>query len=420
MGPLIELRIVNFQGVASFVASPDGKSMELRGDNGRGKSSVINALAWGLGFNPAEEIIRNGTDESHTEIAIGEYIAIRKWKRGKKPTLNIKLASNKAPLGSSPALLRGFLEQIERNTFSTRKPAEQAAILRKICPGCDTADLDAEHAKRYQERTDINRDAKTLAAQAAGIVVPDAPANVPADVDLVEIAEKKTVAEKERAAQGKSITYRDAWKIEVQRCKNEIERLKCELKKSEQSLLHSTLQLEEADKIVNELKPIDTSTIDEEIRQAKITNAERLEQRQAHNDTKFKREQREHLQKQVRAKEKASERITERLAEIEAEKAEQLAAAKLPIEGLAIAGDVVTLYGVEVSCLDNFPRMSLDVRLAAAQGHRIAIVRDAILLNSQHRAELERIASGQSLQLIVEVVCEGQSLSAEIVEGGDE
>ena len=148
MGPLIRLEINGFRGIASFVCEPDGKSIELRGDNGKGKSSTIDALCVSLGMKFDDSMIRNGEDEASTKVVIGEYVATRKLKRGGRPTLNIKLAATSTPLGSSPGLLKGFLEAIERNTFSTRKPADQADILRRLCPAIDTSALDAEYDQR--------------------------------------------------------------------------------------------------------------------------------------------------------------------------------------------------------------------------------------------------------------------------------
>lgn len=163
--------------------------------------------------------------------------------------------------------------------------------------------------------------------------------------------------------------------------------------------------------------------IDAEITEARETNRQRTLARQQQRDAQRAKEQREALSGQAKAKHRAAERITERLEQIVTEKAQQLADAKLPIPGLAIAGDVVTLAidgkpGVDVSALDNYPRMLLDVQMGAAQGHKLLVVRDAILLTQANRANLERAAAALGVQLVAEVVIEGQeTLTAEIIDG---
>lgn len=417
MGPLIRLEISGFRAIASFVCEPDGKSIELRGDNGAGKTSTIDALCVALGMKFDDSMIRNGDDAASTKVTIGDYIATRKLKRGGKPTLNIKHAATLAPLGSSPSLLRGFLEAIERNTFSTRKPADQAAILRKLCPQIDMATLDAEYAERFAERTEINRDAKNLAAQAAGVKVPDAPKDVPADIDLAEVAGKKAGAERTRALNAETRRLHEGnvkWHMQ---CQAEFEELRRNLAKAESELEQAQQRISTSALRVAELVDPDTAAIDTEISQARETNRQRSMQRQQQRDAERASEQRKQLVEQAAKKERASERITERLQAIEQEKAEQLAAAKLPIEGLAIDGDVVTLNGVEISAIDNHPRMMLDVAIGAKLGAKLLVLRDAILLNTAHRREIQAYAESCQVQTVSEVVVEGEPLSAEIVEG---
>jgi hypothetical protein len=362
-------------------------------------------------------MIRNGEDAATTTVVIGEYVATRKLKRGGRPTLNIKLAATGTPLGSSPGLLKGFLEAIERNTFSTRKPADQADILRKLCPAIDTSALDAEYEQRFAERTDINRDAKSFAAQAAGVKIPDAPKDVPPDIDLAEIAAKKADVERERSLNAETRRLHKGNEDAAARYREEVDELRLKLTDAEEMLGVAASRLETSIARVAELVDPDASTIDAEIAEARNTNLQRTIQRQQQRDAERAKEERKKHQDAASKKERAAERISERLTAIKEEKVAQLAKAKLPIEGLAIDGDAVTLNGVEISALDNHPRMMLDVAIGAKLGAKLLVLRDAILLNTKHRREIQAYADSCDVQTVAEVVIEGAELSAEIVEG---
>src|SRR6185312_6689679 len=189
---IVRFAIRNFRGIVELEAEPNGKSLTLRGRNSVGKSSGIDALWWGLGGNLEGEVVRNGADSAETEIVIDEYLVRRKVKRGGKPSLSVKSADGRMTYSSPTQLLAGFVAAIERSTFSTlpvssSKPNEltQVSIIRRLAPGLDCSDLDAQRAQLFEERTGINRDAKNLRAQAEGVVVP-------ADV---EVGEERAIAD---------------------------------------------------------------------------------------------------------------------------------------------------------------------------------------------------------------------------------
>ena len=136
MGPLLEIRISDFRGIASFKAIPDGQSLTLRGDIGTGKSSAIDALWWAVGGILDGEVVRNGAERARVEVRFDDYAVTRQKVRGKPATLRIKSAEG-VPLGKSPKLLAGFLGAVKRQTFSMMSAKEQAEVLREIAPGLE-------------------------------------------------------------------------------------------------------------------------------------------------------------------------------------------------------------------------------------------------------------------------------------------
>lgn len=420
---LIEFSISGFRGIVNLHAEPNGKSVTLRGKNGAGKSSAVDALFWALGGALEGPVINNGADKAEVELRFGDYLITRRQTKGKTPTLTVKSADGASKFNSPTALLAGFREAIERNTFSHRKPAEQAAILRRLCPEIDTTILDAEYNARFAERTEVNRDVKSLAAQVAGIVVPDMPEAVPDDEDIAEIASKKADAERERAMNAEMRRLHQGNVNAVASCKRDVEKAKRELAEFEEHLASAEERLKTSTARVSSLRDPDTAEIDAEIAKAKATNAERGRKRRLADEARAVAQQKARMEAAHRLKIAEAEELTRQLETITQTKTTQLATARLPIEGLAINGDTVTLDQAEVGpvelpALNTAARIRLDVAIAAALGHKLVAVRDASLLDDP--ADLFAFAAKHGVQLIAEVVAKGEALSAEIVEGNQE
>jgi len=420
MPGLIEFTITNFRGIVKLHAEPNGKSVTLKGKNGSGKSSAIDALWWAVGGQIDGSIITNDAERAEVNVTFNGYKITRTQTRGKPAKLAVKSEDGKATFNSPTALLSGFVASIERQTFTHKNAKEQAAILRKLCPEIDTASLDAEYAKTFAERTGVNRDAKQLDAQANGIAVPDSPTSVPDAIDVAAIAEKKSEVERQRAANAETMRHHREQEKTVEICQSDVSRLEKELQSARYELVHARSRLDESAKLIANIKPIDTTAIDDEIRLAKSVNADRETKLRAIEKAKFLSDQKETLRKQAEDKNAESERLTKRLSEITQTKSNQLAVANLPIDGLAINGETVTLDSesgpVEIVALNTAAKIRLDVAIAAALGLRLIAVRDASLLDADEMARLDEFANARQVQLLKEVVATGQLLTAEIEE----
>ena len=495
---LLSLKISDFRGIAEFHAEPNGKSLTLRGPNGAGKSSAIDALWWALGGALDGETVRNGAERAEVEVRFGEYLVTRKQTRGKRPSLTVKSADGKASFASPTALLAGFAAAIERRTFSALPTKEQAAILRKLAPGLDVSDLDAEREKVYAERTEINRAAAQYQAQADGVTVPP-DVEVPAERSAAEIAGR--LADAVEARQKRAATL-DAGKAHAERIearKRELDALRAqqeaaaELPAKARAQIEAQREAREAleaaaaevarleallataraayaaqTRIVDRLPEIDLAeaeaaparladeiaeksaalaadeaalavareafaalpnpdpeAIRAELATVEAHNAEARRLAAAHAEHVRATKQRADLAAEATRRKAASAALTARIDAIDEEKAARTAAAKLPITGLALSGDAVTLddgtHGpVEIAALNTATRIRLDVAIGAALGHRIVAVRDASMLDGAGRAALEAFAHEHGVQLISEIVSDGKQLEAVIEDGGNE
>lgn len=435
MRSLIHFKISNFRGVVSIESRPNGKSLVLKGRNGAGKSSVLDALFWSLGGQLEGEVVRNGADAAEVELRFDDYLIRRRQAKGKKPALDVKSADGKAKFASPTALLAGFVGAVERRTFSAKSAKDRAAVLRQLAPGLDCADLDAERARVYEERTGVNRDAKTLRAQAEGVVVPAEPPQLLEEIDVAAIAAKKGDVERVKAENARlrrlaADVGHETARVEnmvaaaerdVQAAQQALERAKATLQQRRTDLEVQRRQEERARSTAADLVDPDTTEIDTEIAEARSHNIAVATARRIAEDRRRALEQRARLEQQAAEREVAAKQLTARIEAIDAEKAARLAKAELPIPGIGLAGDVVTFDDgvtgpVELEALNTAARIRLDVAIAAALGHRLIAVRDASLLDAEQRAEIDRFAAERGVQLLAEVVASGEPLTAEIVE----
>lgn len=434
---LIYLHIRNFRSIASLEVEINGNSVTMRGDNGTGKSSAIDAFYWALGGTLEGEVIRNGEDSVAVDTRFDDYVIARKVKRG-GPTIPSKTLVVKSVDGLAkynPEVLRGLHGAIERRTFSTRSPKERAEILRKLAPGLDTADLDGERVRVFAERTDVNREVKSLRAQAEGVAVPEAGAQPGEERDLAAIASKKAGLADVRAAHDRlraaaAQAQRDAYGAldgvtEAERQVIEAEKMlaarRAELELRRAQVERLAAAAKDAASAARDLIDPDTSAVDREVAEAKAHNAavRAAQQRQADHLRAVADRQRLNLAAATR--DTAAKKLTDRLSEIEAEKVRRTSTATLPIKGIALSGETVTFDDgeagpVEFDSLNTAKQIRLDTLISAAQGNRVIAVRNVALVNSRGREELARFAKEHGVRLIAEMFVEGEPLTAVIEE----
>jgi DNA repair exonuclease SbcCD ATPase subunit len=436
---LLRISIRDFRGIVDLTASPNGKSLTLRGKNGAGKSSAVDALWWGLGGNLDGEVVRNGAEAAKTEIAFGDYLIQRRQVKGKKPALTVKSADGKATFNSPTALLAGFIGAIERRTFTTRPAKEQTEILRRLAPGLDCSDLDARRAARYDERTEVNREAKSLRAQADGVALPDAPAEAGEEIDLAIVAGKKADVERQRAAnaqrrrdavtaRAEAVQLRRAWEsagAEVDRLREALRVAADAVARAEVAALAAEDSAAASEARAAAAVDPDTTIIDREIAEAKAHNARVRQVQQLRADRARAEAERQRLAQQADAKEAAARELTCEINRLDAERAVRIAQAKCPVRGLAITGEVVTYDGgkdgpveARLGILNDAACVRLDVEVAAALGHHLVAIRNAERLDPEHRLAVEAFAAERGVQLVCEVRTDVGAIVEAVIEDG--
>lgn len=453
---LLRISIKNFRGIVELEVEPQGRSFTVRGKNGSGKSSAVDALWWGLGGAIDGEVVRRGAPAAETEIAFDDYLIRRRQVAGKPPTLTVRSADGKVRFNSPTTLLAGFIGAIDRRTFTARPPKEQAEILRRLAPGLDCSDLDAARDEKYDERKDVNREEKALRARAFGVEVPPEvelsgeEREVADVVDVVSIAARKGDVERQRAENQR---LRDSVQEltrslqgtlgDVDESRRSIEALEEELAGRRLLLQRQTdiaqrrrADLDERRAAVAALVDPDLASVDAEIAEARRKNAAAKEETRRYNaalrEAKAKSAERERaLQEHARLlgeadqRAAASEAITREIERLDDERARRIAEASCPVDGLALAGDVVTYddgkHGpveARLGVLNDAACVRLDVEVAAALGYRLVAVRNAERLDPENRAALDHFAAERDIRLVCEVRTDDGDVVEAVIEAG--
>lgn len=406
---IVQFKAENFKKLQAVEINPDGDVVMIGGNNGQGKSSILDAI-WvalaGKAVAPPKPI-RAGEEEATIELDLGRIKIIRKFReKDGKQTDSVKVESAEGLLYKSPqAMLDALVGEIgfDPLDFARMKPAEQADTLRGMVPLSIDLDDHAEwDASDYAKRRDTNRDAEGLRAQIAGIPIiadlPDALINTAALID--EIANAGRI--------NSDIDQEERTRAQAQQQLVEFGPRKEALESRIIALQHEFKELEESQKAlaqsIKNFAPLpDRVDIDEA--RAKLDHAE------TQNIAIGRMANRKKLADQLADLEKQSQDFTDKMKARAAERAAALAEAQMPIEGLAFgindAGKPIVLYGgvpFEQSSDADKIRASTAIAMASNPQLRVLRVKDGSLLDANSMAIMAEMAAAEDFQLWVEVV----------------
>lgn len=418
---IVQLTVENVKRVQAVTITPNGNTVIIGGDNKQGKSSTLDSIAYALGGGKLipEKPIRNGAKHARIEVDLGEFVVERKFtKTGSTLTVTPK----DGPKFPSPqAVLDKLIGKLSFDplAFLDMEPKKQLLTLKELV-GINFDDLDKKREQLYEERSLINRDIKNLDGQIEGIPehadIPDAPVLV--DTLLVQIEE----AEQHNAKATQLAVAKTDAEREVERCQNEIanrEKAIEELRqraismKEEQAQLTATMSdyAARAASLSGEIGAFeskDTSSLKEAIKNAEETNR-KIRDKEAHKT----------LTKQLRAKNADAMKLTLAIEGIDGEKEARLAEAKFPVQGLSFGEDGVLLNSLPLEQASSREQIetSVGISFATSGGLKIALVRNASLIDEKGLALIAKIAEEQNGQLWLERVSHGSECSVIIEDG---
>lgn len=410
---IISLEANNIKVLKAIRITPEKNVITLTGDNGAGKSSVLDSICYALGG--ADEIcekpIREGATSAKVVCTLNGLIITRKF--GPTGTVLHVTDAEGVPQRSPQAILDSLVGNLSFDplSFARMTPAQQLITLRNLV-GLDFTELDQKRQRLYNERTIVNREhdtAKTLLLSCPHF--PDAPKEEISISELTkqieEIANRNQARAKEREklpeAKRKTEQLQEIAKSKQER----VDFLKSEAERIAQQLKLATTELEEASSKVLEAVKFETSVsqqlasvVDEDATALKeqISKAEEINRQVRANATRSEK------QKTANEKNRKSDELTKEIEAVDRTKQEQLAKAKFPLPSLSFDDGHVLLDGVPFSQASDGEklRVSVAVGMALNPSLRVIFIRDGSLLDKDGLKTVAELAEKNDYQVWLE------------------
>ena len=407
------LFIENVKRVRIVEVIPKGDVIEIAGQNGQGKSSILDSIIYVLGGQgeiPIEPI-RKGEKSAKIVLETDEFTAIRSWTANDKTYLTVAANTGKSP----QAFLDSKVNKISFDpvAFMRMKPKEQEALLRQVT-GLSTVDLEQERARIYEARKTVGYDVKRLEVfrKELGEPVYGLPDEEESAQDLLnrinsisEVTEKRSkLISKIAMARGDIANSDEKIKIKME----QIRQLQKEVDAIEKVKIVNIQRMDAMQKDLDDITVEDITPLRGEL---KI-----IEEK---NKTIRMNQQINTVQNQLGDVQTQYSSHTHEIEDIDKQIQDRIRTANFPIEGLSINDDGIVFN--EIPLIQASQAEQVKIALAIAESLnpelQIILIKDGSLLDKKSMGAIRSFAKEKNCQIWVERV-EPDSADAIIIEDG--
>jgi DNA repair exonuclease SbcCD ATPase subunit len=422
---VIGLKVKNLMGVKAIEIEPGSLPVvKIGGDNGAGKSSLINSL-----FLPFERssnklvVIRQGEDSGEVEIDFGDLTVRKIWTKDKegreRGELIVKNAAG-APYEKGLDLLQRLINKVAVDPFAifAMDPKERRKEFCRML-GIDADILEAEVALWSEKRKEAKKEETRLAARFQGMPnYPDAPKELVSAKDVSDrLAEaqrhntQKTVLESQVAS--KQTTLENGL-ARIKDKEAEVDDLRAKLAtavakldewRAAADLIESEIQ--ELSKSVLQFKTVDTGPIERELGTIEdVNNQVRANAEKIKGRIEFK------------AAENVRVEAEKHLEALEQKKRDAintgLSNAKLHFPNVELREDDIYVDGLPITQINTAKRINMAIDLASVNAPALRVIRcpDAEKMTRPMLRLLEAIARDRGYQVWAELAADADDIAA--------
>ena len=459
-----KLKIENLFGIEQLEL--DGKSVELTGSNGVGKSSVLDAIRLALTNNSKRKyVVKNGKTEGRIFVKLDDGTSIDRKKRTDKSDYKSIKDENGNEINSPEAFLRDIFNtlQLEPVEFLYMNEQEQNKILLNLIEfnkdkkefikekfgeeinwvNYDESILEilnqiqAKEGKYYQDREEINRNARNALAIAADIAK-----DIPENYDINKwrnytLSDKYEELNKNKdfnAKIDKSIAYKEDYENKIKQIETvenntllQIEADKTTEKnkitteilglKSRIELLQKELENVDMkyENVISETKSqtiAEKAKLDENIKIAnEWASKEKINTEILENELKIAEEMKGHINEYDRMIEmqqnaenlkNVSEGLTNKIELARTLPGEILKEVNIPVKNLTVENGIPLVNGLPVGNLSEGEKLQLcvDVTLSDNNNLKLILIDGTEKLSEENRKKLYAICKEKGLTVI--------------------
>lgn len=427
---IIRLSLTNFGIIEAAAICPDtGKPMILAGDNGQGKSTVLNAIESVLFGRKLAEPITHGQEKAEIKLELAEagqtkplyrieqvikqtstgpvfglkvYDADKKQVPSPRDFINSLIASGAA---LDPTEIMQARPGERPETFAKR---QAETLMSRLGLSEKASTLDEQIKTKGETRKKAKDDAESLQSRLEALEVPPGTPDEP--VDVAELGTKIATYNQLEAERGK---------------------LEEKVKNAASSLKHATTQLEAAQKTWDAARDLEANATKmlehfsdmnpkEGLATAIQDAQEKLSTANATNAAVTKKRDRKALSAQLAEAEGKTSRLTTELEKLRQERLDIVRSAKLPVEGLELTEDALLFKGKPLAQESTGNRLRVCSLLAMAEQPecRVLFLREGSLMNEKNRAIIYEVAAERGYSVWEERFSETPIDGALWIEGG--
>ena len=403
-----KLEIENVKRVKAVKMEPTANGLTIiGGNNGQGKTSVLDSIAWALGgnkFKPSQAQREGSAIPPNLHIVMSNGLIVE--RKGKNSDLKvIDPDGNKA----GQNLLDSFIDELALNLpkFMQQSSREKASTLLQIIGvGEQLVLLEKEEQDTYNRRHAIGQiaDQKEKFAKEQEYY-PEAPKDLVSASDLIK--EQQEILARNGENRRKRENLANIQRLHEEASRN-VERLKLELSEAETKLASAIQDLVTANKSVETL--VDESTAELE---KSITEIDEINRKVRANLDKDKAEE------DARCYRAEYEELTKELTDVRKRKAALLESADLPLAGLSVEDGELVYNGFK---WDNMSG-SDQLKVATAIVRKLNSNCGFVLLDKLEQMDQESLKEfgdwleAEGLQAIATRVSTGEECSIIIEDG---
>lgn len=457
-----KIHIKNLFGISE--TELDGRSIEVTGSNGVGKTSIIDSIKYALTNDSSRDyVIKNGESEGEIFIETDTGLTIDRKKRVNQADYK-NIRQDGKPVQSPEAFVRELFTplQIDPVKFTQMSRQEQNRIILdliefnwdlnwikekfgEIPQGVDYQqnilqilnDIQSEKGVYFQTRQDINREIRNKTAFISDIAK-DIPQGFQAEkweaYDLSEAYTKITKAQEYNSRIERAKLFKDSYDNKVrgiqaemeiavsnlksaiaaerEQLTSEIERKKAEIKAAEDKLNSLSDKIADKTKIFESEYREKVAKLDSDIKVAdKYTGKQLVNISAMQAEVKTAEEMKKHLNEYKRMKsmqneletlEEHSKALTSKIELARELPGEILKTATIPVKGLTVKDGIPLINGLPVSNLSEGEQLQLcvDVALSKPNSLQIILIDGAEKLSEKNRLALYEKCKEKGLQFI--------------------
>lgn len=456
------IHIKNLFGISE--TELDGRSMEVTGSNGVGKTSIIDSIKYALTNDSSRDyVIKNGESEGEIFIETDTGLTIDRKKRVNQADYK-NIRQDGKPVQSPEAFVRELFTplQIDPIKFTQMSRQEQNRIILdliefdwdlnwikekfgEIPQGVDYQqnilqvlnDIQSEKGVYFQTRQDINREIRNKTAFISDIAK-DIPQGFQAEkweaYDLSEAYTKITKAQEYNSRIERAKLFKDSYDnkvrgyqaemeiavsnlksaiaVEREQLTSEIERKKTEIKAAEDKLNSLSDKIADKTKIFESEYREKVAKLDSDIKVAnEYIGKQLVDVSVMQTEVKTAEEMKKHLneyrrmksmQDELEALEEHSKALTSKIELARELPGEILKTATIPVKGLTVKDGIPLINGLPVSNLSEGEQLQLcvDVALSKPNSLQIILIDGAEKLSEKNRLALYEKCKEKGLQFI--------------------